>query len=128
MKLTKKSTYALIIISSLLDGKSSGKTIAENYNLSEPFVTLVLRELKLAGILSSKKGPGGGYVLNISVDKLTLGEVLDAVGENFKNLQNESLVGFPQEVLTALEVTITNFLARSIKSFLPQGQDDLFTL
>lgn len=129
MKLTKKSIYAFNILGQLLecsDTKVSGKDIAKKHNLSEAFITLVLRDLKLANIVKSKKGPGGGYVLSRNPDSITVKQVLDAVGEGYKQ-SDKDVNNFCGEILVELDNRITDFTAFSLADFKQEqneGVDD----
>jgi Rrf2 family protein len=85
MKITKKFTYALNILEQL--GKNESVTaqfVASNCSLSKNFVTIIMRDLKNSNILSSKKGPGGGYFLSKELEEITVGEVFNSVNEDFK--------------------------------------------
>lgn len=50
--------------------------IAENQRIPKKFLEQILLELKRAGIVMSRRGRLGGYVLLRPADKLTFGEVL----------------------------------------------------
>lgn len=92
MKLTKKTINALNILGHLLDNeKASSRDIASKYDMSLPFASLILGELTKKGIVSSKKGPGGGFKLvEGKLDTLTLRELLTALDEKTNQLKIES--------------------------------------
>jgi Rrf2 family protein len=50
--------------------------IAERGNIPKRFLELILLELKNHGVLRSKKGKGGGYVLSQSPDEISVGHVI----------------------------------------------------
>lgn len=67
MRLSKKSEYglrALIYVSRFPEGTSFQiKDIAGKNNIPKKFLELILLELKNGGILQSRRGVGGGYLL-----------------------------------------------------------------
>lgn len=122
MKLTKKSSYALNIIGEMLDNPNtvvSSKQIAEKYDLKVSFVFLVLGELRKADLISPKKGPGGGYTLNVKPESITPHMVLSAVAEqlNQRQLLNESDNSMCKSFVAKLENNIIAFLKTPILSF-----------
>jgi len=78
--LTAKGKYglkALIYLSSVLPGKTvQAVDIAEASNIPKRFLDAILRELRNAGIVCSKKGPGGGYVLARPPHDIQIGQVI----------------------------------------------------
>lgn len=87
MRLVKVSTrgdYASRALLSLaLHGAESGPTsvrdIAERTGLPQPYLEQILLALKGAGIVRSKRGVGGGYILAREPAQITLGEIVSAV-------------------------------------------------
>jgi len=55
------------------------RDIAERTGLPQPYLEQILLALKAAGLVSSKRGVGGGYVLNRPPESLTLAEIVAAV-------------------------------------------------
>jgi Rrf2 family protein len=53
--------------------------IADRQNIPLKYLQKILFDLKQAGILNSRKGPGGGYILARSPERITLGQVLDSM-------------------------------------------------
>jgi Rrf2 family protein len=60
-------------------GPTSVRDIAERTGLPQPYLEQILLALKGAGLVRSKRGVGGGYVLARSPSDITLGEVVSAV-------------------------------------------------
>ena len=58
---------------------TSVRDIAERTGLPQPYLEQILLALKGAGLVRSKRGVGGGYVLARSPADLTLAEVIAAV-------------------------------------------------
>ena len=58
---------------------TSVKEIAERTSLPQPYLEQILLALKGAGIVVSKRGVGGGYVLAREPAAITLGDIVSAV-------------------------------------------------
>src|ERR1700738_2749556 len=58
---------------------TSVRDIAERTGLPQPYLEQILLALKGAGLVRSKRGVGGGYVLARSPDDITLGAIVSAV-------------------------------------------------
>ncbi|MEM1335829.1 MAG: Rrf2 family transcriptional regulator [Actinomycetota bacterium] len=58
---------------------TSVRDIAERTGLPQPYLEQILLALKGAGLVRSKRGVGGGYVLNRSADDIRLSEIVSAV-------------------------------------------------
>jgi Rrf2 family protein len=79
--ISKKTKYALKALIQLAERHRGNKPvliseIAERDRLPKKFLELILLELKNKGILQSKKGKGGGYLLAQPPDKISLGAIL----------------------------------------------------
>jgi Rrf2 family protein len=78
--LTKKGKYglkALADLATLPPGETAFITdIAERNNIPKKFLDTILLELRKAGILRSKKGPGGGYSLSKTPEEIKIGRVI----------------------------------------------------
>ncbi|AFY64617.1 RrF2 family transcriptional regulator [Geitlerinema sp. PCC 7407] len=85
MKLTTRGHYS---VKALLDlslqpgyGPASVKAIAQRQDLPAPYLEKLLIELRRAGLVQSIRGVHGGYQLARSPVEISLGQILDAVGE-----------------------------------------------
>lgn len=86
MKLTTRGHYS---VKALLDlslqpqyGPTSVKAIAQRQDLPAPYLEKLLIELRRAGLVRSLRGAQGGYQLARSPAQISLGQILDAVGES----------------------------------------------
>ena len=86
MQLTKKSSYGLIAILELAGASEESPTpasaIAERFSLSASFIEKILRELRRAGLVVSTQGRSGGYSLARDPSRISLRQVLEALGES----------------------------------------------
>ncbi|MGQ0616348.1 MAG: RrF2 family transcriptional regulator [Acidimicrobiia bacterium] len=84
MKVSTRGDYACRALLSLAlhgDGPTptSVRDIAERTALPQPYLEQILLALKGAGLVRSKRGVGGGYVLARPPEEITLGDVVSAV-------------------------------------------------
>jgi len=86
MQLSTKSRYglrAMLFIAGDTDKLVRGKRIAENEGLSRKYLDAILRRLVRAGLLKGIRGPGGGYVLARSSEKISIGEIFQTLEDGF---------------------------------------------
>ena len=63
MKTTKTVEYGILLLRSLNTAKATTlATVTAKHNISLHFMEQVARKLRVAGIIKSLRGPGGGYV------------------------------------------------------------------
>lgn len=78
--LTNKGKYglkAMLFLASLPPGESAmGQEIATANNIPKKFLDAILLELRNAGMLRSKKGPGGGYALSRTPRDIRIGHII----------------------------------------------------
>jgi Rrf2 family protein len=60
-------------------GPTSVRDIAERTGLPQPYLEQILLALKGAGLVRSKRGVGGGYVLARTAEDITLSQIVSAV-------------------------------------------------
>lgn len=81
--LTMKAKYALMALGHLAAAPREEPVliseIAEKEGIPRKFLELILRELKQHGILDSRKGRGGGYLLRQEPETVTLAQVIRIV-------------------------------------------------
>ncbi|MEZ5320522.1 MAG: Rrf2 family transcriptional regulator [Microthrixaceae bacterium] len=83
MKVSTRGDYAARALLSLAlhatDGPTSVRDMAERTGLPQPYLEQILLALKGAGLVRSKRGVGGGYLLARDPSEITLAEVVSAV-------------------------------------------------
>jgi Rrf2 family transcriptional regulator, iron-sulfur cluster assembly transcription factor len=86
MKLTTRGHYS---VKALLDlslqpnyGPTSVKAIALRQDLPAPYLEKLLIEMRRAGLVNSIRGAQGGYQLAHPPAQISLGQILEAVGEH----------------------------------------------
>ncbi|NOK78721.1 MAG: RrF2 family transcriptional regulator [Chloroflexi bacterium AL-N5] len=90
LKLTKRGHYS---VKALLDlslqpnyGPASVSAIATRQTLPAPYLEKLLIDLRRAGLVRSIRGSQGGYQLAKAPAQISLGAVLEAVGESIEPL------------------------------------------
>jgi len=85
VKLTTRTRYALRAIVELAkQPKNTALTldmIAQRQRVKPKYLEQIFMKLHHALLIESKKGPGGGYTLGRDAGKITLGQIMRAVGE-----------------------------------------------
>jgi len=83
VKVSTRGDYAARALLSLAlhgsDSPTSVKEIAERTNLPQPYLEQILLSAKGAGLVRSKRGVGGGYVLARPPAEITLADIVAAV-------------------------------------------------
>jgi Rrf2 family protein len=84
MRVSTRGDYACRALLSLAlhadaTGPTSVRDIAERTGLPQPYLEQILLALKGAGLVRSKRGVGGGYVLARPAEEIHLSEIISAV-------------------------------------------------
>lgn len=84
VKVSTRGDYASRALLSLAlhaeeDGPTSVRDIADRTGLPQPYLEQILLALKGAGLVRSKRGVGGGYVLARDPHTITLADIVSAV-------------------------------------------------
>jgi Rrf2 family protein len=84
VKVSTRGDYASRALLSLALHADSGtptsvRDIADRTGLPQPYLEQILLALKGAGLVRSKRGVGGGYLLARPVDEIRLSEIVSAV-------------------------------------------------
>jgi len=83
MKISKKCQYALRAIFEIAWRKTNDPikihSIARAQGISPRFTEIILNELKHAGLVDSKRGKDGGYILAKDANFITVGDVIEHI-------------------------------------------------
>ncbi|MBE0569498.1 MAG: Rrf2 family transcriptional regulator [Deltaproteobacteria bacterium] len=108
MRLSKKTEYALraLIFAARFPVGTTFQTreLAEKNGIPKKFLELILLELKNAGILSSRRGVGGGYFLARQPETVRTVEILEVFEEPILAVEPKKGSGktVPEEATPAL--------------------------
>ncbi|RKZ98262.1 MAG: [Fe-S]-binding protein [Gammaproteobacteria bacterium] len=122
MRLTTKGRYA---VTAMLDlslnyglGAITLADISDRQCISLSYLEQLFSRLRKQGLVSSTRGPGGGYQLSRSAEEITVLDVITAVDEKIDNTACEGKAnchdGEPclsHELWTSLSEQIQNYLA-----------------
>ncbi len=76
----KHALRALIYLAKMEgDGPVLGRIIAEAEDIPPQFLSKILHDLRVKGLVSTTKGPGGGYELARSSEEIRLLDVAEAI-------------------------------------------------
>ncbi|KOR33714.1 MULTISPECIES: RrF2 family transcriptional regulator [Planktothricoides] len=88
MKLNKRAQYsvkALLDLSLQQDlGPTATKAIANRQKIPAPYLEKLLIQMRQGGLVASVRGAQGGYQLAKPPSKISLGQILEAVGETIE--------------------------------------------
>jgi len=88
MRLTTKGRYAVTAVLDLAlhqgDGPVSLASISERQGISLSYLEQLFSKLRRNDIVSSTRGPGGGYKLTNNVDQVSVSDIILAVDESCK--------------------------------------------
>ena len=102
---------------------TSVRDIAERTGLPQPYLEQILLALKGAGLVRSKRGVGGGYILARSPSDVTLGQIVSAVdgpiqaGDFGEPHQNGACDHEGQCVLLSVWAEVSHHMRHHLDSF-----------
>lgn len=121
MKLTSKGRYAVTAMIDIALNQDKGaitlSIISERQGISLSYLEQLFAKLKKAGLVSSARGPGGGYRLSRIPGEISISEIIRAVDESVdarkcggKSNCNGGEQCLSHELWTELSSTIDTFL------------------
>ena len=126
--MSSKGDYACRALLSLalhqeVPGPTSVRDIAERTGIPQPYLEQILLALKGAGLVRSKRGVGGGYVLARAAAEIRISEILSAVdgpislGDFGEPHQDGSCDHEGQCVLLAIWSSVGDHMRRLLDSY-----------
>ena len=108
LKMSEATALALhtMVIIGKQDTPISASPMAEQLRASEAHIFKVLQQLVRAGMLRSKRGPHGGYVLARSADAITLMDVYEV----FEGPMRKDGCLFGKEACSRLDCILGNLV------------------
>ena len=102
VELAEESRADCFITGSSHEMRVNLKEIAERTNLPQPYLEQILLSVKGAGLVRSKRGVGGGYVLARDPGEITLADIVGKDDSHFFDLeQSNALKLNDAEVMTS---------------------------
>jgi Rrf2 family iron-sulfur cluster assembly transcriptional regulator len=100
MHLSRQVQYALCGIFDLAYNGAGGpvrvQTIGERHRIPYRFLEQIFQRLRKAELVVGRRGPGGGYVLTRSPEKISLRDVIEAVEGPIGLAHAEDADGWPR--------------------------------
>lgn len=122
MKLTSKGRYA---VTAMLDvaikehmGPVSLADISERQGISLSYLEQLFSKLRKNNLVSSVRGPGGGYKLGLTRDKISVAMIIDAVNESINIRKCSGKGGCTEDGVQCLTHSLWAQLSDRISSFL----------
>ncbi len=121
MRLTTKGRYAVTAMLDLALHQDQGtinlSDISGRQGISLSYLEQLFSKLRRRGLVASARGPGGGYTLDKSVEKISVSDVINAVDESVdatrcggqKNCQGDDRC-LTHDLWEELSQQITSFL------------------
>lgn len=82
MLITRETDYALRILRALYQkGQMSASAIAQREHIPKSITLKIVKQLHGAGIVESRRGPSGGYLLLEDCERMSLWDLLSALDE-----------------------------------------------
>lgn len=85
LRLSKKTDYAIILLCHLANNPEpvSAQGIACEYHLPQPMVANILKQLSSSGLVQSRRGQQGGYILLKAPETITIAEIIRITDTTF---------------------------------------------
>lgn len=116
MRLSTKGRFAVMaMIDVALRGKSGPvrlNDIASRQHISLSYLEQMFSKLRLQGLVTSVRGPGGGYSLGGRIDVITVAEILSAVEDEPSKIKQRgasSAQEMTQDLWDAMNAKVLNF-------------------
>ena len=101
MKIGSKGDYGLRALIDLAERFESGrvtqaKDIAERQAIPKDYLSLIMIDLRKAGLIESTRGPAGGYRLAFRPEEITMGQALRSLEGEISLIDCVTELGFTQ--------------------------------
>lgn len=123
MRISERVDNAVRAMAELAVGGSEpvkAEAISSHQDISLKYLLDILRDLKRAELVRSKRGPDGGFVLSRPASSITLADVFRAVDGPLADVHDESLRGLsysaPVEALPRVWMAIRGSLRRVLET------------
>ena len=127
MKLSTKGRYGLRALIDLAQYSSeapvSSTSISARQGISERYLEQLVSMLKKAGLVSSVRGAGGGYILAKDMSEISVGDILRALEGNLEPVECAGLE--PDGECQASDMCVTKYVWQRINESISQTVDEI---
>jgi Rrf2 family transcriptional regulator, iron-sulfur cluster assembly transcription factor len=129
MRMSTKGRFAVNALIDLALREPSGPvalaTISQRQQISLSYLEQLFSRLRKDGLVESTRGPGGGYTLGRSADRITVAEIVTAVDEPFEGgTDEERSLGMSRALWLRLNAVMLEHMATITLASLVQEQKD----
>jgi len=133
MKLTRAQEIAILFTSTLAStqGKRvSLSSVAGQHAISTVFLKKIVRMLHLSGLVVSKEGADGGYILARPANEISVLDILSATGGKIEDVKKETGKGvcpllpdcLPQKIRRIVSTTFLTYCSNiTLDQFIRKG-------
>ncbi|MDR3370885.1 Rrf2 family transcriptional regulator [Rhodoferax sp.] len=121
MRISTKGRFAVTAMIDLaLRDKLGPVPLSEiglRHQISLSYLEQIFSQLRHKGLVTSSRGPGGGYVLSRSMDVITVADIVSAIEDEpsaAKQQDTEQVHDMAQDLWEAMNASLVNFM-RSVK-------------
>jgi len=129
MKLSRQEEIALLLVSELAYSKDtfvSLSDVADRHGVSPLFLKKIARMLKSQGLVRSREGLNGGYMLGKPAEDISAWNVMEAVGGKTVGIEeSKSMFTCPLRA-SCVPQTIRHLISESLKQYLSDVTIDQF--
>ncbi len=122
MNLTTKGRYAVMAMVDLATNSSGTPVvladIAGRQEIAISYLEQIFMKLRRAGIVSSVRGPGGGYIVARPADDIAISEIIMAVDESIKMTRCQEEGGCMQKRVKCITHNLWEGLSNKIYEYL----------
>lgn len=127
MKLSTKGRYGLRALIDLAQYSSEAPvsitSISARQGISERYLEQLVSMLKKAGLVSSVRGAGGGYILAKDMSEISVGDILRALEGNLEPVECAGLE--PDGECQASDMCVTKYVWQRINESISQTVDEI---
>lgn len=128
MKLSTKGRYGLRAVIDLAlhcdDEAIALSSIAERQNISISYLEQLIAKLKKAGIVESKRGAQGGYILAKSPEEISVGDILRALEGDLHPVDCAEIYG-GKSTCSSSDLCVTKYVWKRISDSINDAVDAL---
>jgi Rrf2 family protein len=129
MQINRSISYAFLALEYMaknIDQKAFvSQTISKEYNIPVEYLLKIMQQMVRAGILSSKRGPRGGFSFNMTPKQISMLQVIEAVDGPIMGQMNLFDVSINEKITKKAEAVYNKALEQAADVFAKTKLSDL---